>query len=169
MLAFFNVWRYQVREICVYCTCWWCCVTSRTDSMMKIHGSRWLLNVYEHVLLYFYWMFEYNDEYMIWRLFRFDLTGDRAFSVLQRIPGSLGYHHRAGTSCTCWFVVYLGVLIELYKYMFNLGCWIDPRNFFHFLVCLTDMTNTIARFFPCLTLSGTWNRSLWYVLVVLVV
>ena len=49
--------------------------------------------------------------------------------------------------CTCWWyslcnLKYWSNYTNTCSY--NLGCWIYTSNFFHiFLVCLTDMTNTI--------------------------
>jgi hypothetical protein len=61
--------------------------------------------------------------------------------------------------CTCWWhsLCNLEYWSNCTKTCLDhVGSWMDPRNFFHlFLVCLTDMTTTIARFFQWLTLSGT--------------
>jgi hypothetical protein len=37
--------------------------TSSTDHNMYMPGSRWLLNVYEHVFWSVYFMCQYKDEY----------------------------------------------------------------------------------------------------------
>jgi hypothetical protein len=59
--------------------------------------------------------------------------------------------HVGGTRCVTWSI---DRIIQRHACI-TWGVEFIPRNFFHlFLVCLTDMTNTIARFFQWLTLSG---------------
>ena len=58
-LAFFNGWLYQVREMCLCCTCWWyswCTFQYRSHYEKTGSEQRWRpLNVYEHVICIFRW------------------------------------------------------------------------------------------------------------------
>jgi len=59
--------------------------------------------------------------------------------------------HVGGTRCVTWSI---DRIVQRHAWI-TWGVELIPRHFCHlFLVCLTDMTTTIARFFQCLTLPG---------------
>ena len=62
--------------------------------------------------------------------------------------------HVGGTRCVTWSI---DRIIQIHACItWGVELILDTSNFFHlFLVCLTDITTTIARFFQWLTLSGT--------------